>query len=238
VDVVLLATATPDHPCPATAPVVASRLGLDGVGAYDISAVCSGFIYGLATACGLIGAGLAGSVLVIGADTYSTILDPTDRTTSVLFGDGAGAAVVCAGEPTQLGALGPFDLGSDGAGSELITVRGPGSRQRLSGSPAPAGSEYFSMAGQQVFWLAVRRMSGSAARVLAGAGWHRDEVDWLFCHQANIRIQHSLADAVQLPRSRCYSNIDLVGNTAAASIPLALDHAHSAGLLSPANGCC
>lgn len=233
VDAVLLATATPDHPCPATAPVIATRLGLDGVGAYDISAVCSGFIYGLATASGLICAGLAASVLVIGADTYSTILDPADRTTSVLFGDGAGAAVLRVGAPDELGALGPFDLGSDGAGSELITVRGPGSRQRLSGAPVPVGSEFFSMAGQQVFWLAVQRMSGSATKVLAEAGWDRAELDWLFCHQANIRIQNSLADAVQLPRSRCYSNIDLVGNTAAASIPLALDHAHAAGLLRP-----
>src|SRR5262249_6604148 len=111
VDTVLLATTTPDRLCPATAPTVAAELGLDAVAAYDISAVCSGFLYGLATACGLIAGGIAERVLVIGAETFSGIVDPADRSNAVIFGDGAGAVVVRAGHPAEPGAIGPFDLG-------------------------------------------------------------------------------------------------------------------------------
>ena len=114
VDMVILATTTPDRPCPATAPDVAYRLGLTGVPAFDVAAVCSGFLYLLATGAGMIAAGVADSVLAIGADAFSTILDPNDRTTTAIFGDGAGAVVLRAGDPDELGALGTFALGSDG----------------------------------------------------------------------------------------------------------------------------
>jgi 3-oxoacyl-[acyl-carrier-protein] synthase-3 len=231
VDAVVLATATPDHASPATAPLIATKLGLTGIAAYDVAAVCTGFIYALASAAGMIAIGTADRVLVIGADTYSSILDFNDRTTSVIFGDGAGAMVLRAGDSAEPGAIGPFDLGSDGEGSHMITVRGHGSRQRLSGVPAEPRDQYFFMEGKEVFWRAVQRMSDSTTAVLARAGWSTDDVDWLFSHQANLRIQHSLADMLAIPRKHLFTNIAEVGNTAAASIPLALDHAHSRGVL-------
>ncbi|ETA00336.1 hypothetical protein CcI6DRAFT_04218 [Frankia sp. CcI6] len=136
VDALVLATTTPDRPCPATGPTVASKLGLGGVAAFDVAAVCSGFLYALATASGLIAAETAERVLVVGAETYSSIVDPTNRSDAVIFGDGAGAVVLRAGRGDDIGALGPFDLGSDGSGRDLITVRAGGSEQRL----APNGT--------------------------------------------------------------------------------------------------
>ncbi|MEV7142016.1 beta-ketoacyl-ACP synthase III [Streptomyces tauricus] len=233
VDTVLVATTTPDRPCPATAPVVAARLGMRGTAAYDVSAVCTGFVYGLATAAGLISAGVADRVLVIGAETFSTLLDLEDRSTAVIFGDGAGAVVLRSGDPAEPGALGPFDLGSDGEGEDLITVPAGGSRQRLSGLAPAAGERYFAMSGKEVFRHAVLRMTGSARTVLARAGWRARDVDHLVSHQANLRITNHVADDLGVPRDRCVSNIAEVGNTAAASIPLALDQAHTEGALRP-----
>ncbi|WP_030681336.1 beta-ketoacyl-ACP synthase III [Streptomyces sp. NRRL B-1347] len=230
-DAVLLATTTPDRPCPATAPVVAARLGLTGAAAFDVSAVCTGFVYALASAAGLIAAGAAERVLVIGAETFSTLLDPDDRSTAVIFGDGAGAVVLRAGDAAEPGALGPFDLGSDGGREDLITVPAGGSRQRLSGVAPAARDRYFAMDGKEVFRHAVRRMSASARAVLDRAGLRPDDVDHLVGHQANLRITNHVADEVGIPRRRCFSNIAEVGNTAAASIPLALDQAHADGVL-------
>jgi 3-oxoacyl-[acyl-carrier-protein] synthase-3 len=151
----------------------------------------------------------------------------------VIFGDGAGAAVLRAGRPDEPGALGPFDLGSDGDGYDLITVRGGGSAQRLSERPPERGDGYFTMAGKEVFRHAVQRMSQSSARVLARAGWQTSDVRWLVGHQANRRILDRLADDLGIPRERGIGNIAEVGNTSAASIPLALDDAAAAGLLRP-----
>ncbi|WP_194905964.1 beta-ketoacyl-ACP synthase III [Catenulispora rubra] len=239
VDAVVLATTTPDRPCPATAPAVAAKLGLVGRPAYDVQAVCTGFVYALATACGLLAMSCVDTVLVIGAETFSTILNPADRTTSVIFGDGAGAMVLRATESDEAGqapgngTIGPFDLGSDGTGRDLITVRAGGAEQRRSClTPAP-GDEYFSMAGREVFRQAVERMARSAGAVLARAGWQAGDVDWLACHQANLRILLSLADALGIPENRVLANIAEVGNTSAASIPLALDQAHQAGRFKP-----
>ena len=229
VDTVLVATTTPDRRCPATAPEVASRLGLSGVAAFDIGAVCTGFIYALAVAAGLIAADVAGRVLVIGAETYSSILNPLDRSTAMIFGDGAGAAVFRAGTGDELGALGPFDLGSDGDASDLISVPAGGSRTPLSGASDP--NRYFTMAGREVFQHAVLRMSASSQRVLDRAGWRTNDVDWLVSHQANLRIMKQLADHMRIDRSRVVSNIERVANTAAASIPLALADASAAGTL-------
>jgi len=231
VDAVVLATTTPDQPCPATAPAVASRLGMTGIAAFDVAAVCSGFVYALATAAGLLAAGTAGSALVIGAEVFSSILNPGDRSTSVIFGDGAGAVVLSTGSAREPGAFGPFDLGSDGTGSNLIAIPGGGSRQRLSGLPPVPEDRYFTMAGKTVFLHAVQAMCGSALAVLGRAGWSIADVDWLVCHQANLRITHQVADTLGIPRERSVSNIDRVGNTAAASIPLALGQAHAAGTL-------
>jgi 3-oxoacyl-[acyl-carrier-protein] synthase-3 len=231
VDTVVVATTTPDRPCPGTAPTVATRLGLTGAAAYDIGAVCTGFVYALATSAGLIAAGAAERVLVIGAETFSSILNPADRSTSVIFGDGAGAVVLRAGTADEPGAIGPFDLGSDGEGRDLITVRAGGSEQRLSGGEPTEDDRYFAMAGKEVFWRAVQRMAASTRSVLDRAGWTSGDVDWLVSHQANLRILNRLADDLGIPRERSITNIALVGNTAGASIPLALDQAHAAGAL-------
>ncbi|GAA4083520.1 ketoacyl-ACP synthase III [Nonomuraea soli] len=230
-DAVVLATTTPDRLCPATAPEVARRLGLGTVPAFDVSAACAGFVYGLATATGLIGAGIAERVLLVAAETYSAIVDPRDRTNAAIFGDGAGAVVLRAGEPGEPGAVGPFDLGSDGAGGDLIKVEAGGARQRSSGRPASPGEEFFTMDGRSVYRQAVERMSASSRGVLGRAGLSCAEVDRLVPHQANLRIIESVAGHLGIPADRCVSNIAEVGNTAAASIPIALADAAVAGQL-------
>lgn len=219
VGAVVLATTTPDRPCPATAPDVATQLGLGGRPAFDVSAVCTGFLYALASGAGLISARVADSVLVVGAETFSTILDPNDRTTTAIFGDGAGAVVLRAGEPDEPGALGAFDLGSDGNGAELIMIPAGGSRQRVA---RQAGDNYFAMQGKAVFRTAVTRMAESATTVLAANGLTIADVDKFVCHQANQRILDAVAAELGVPQSRFLSNIASVGNTAAASVPLAL----------------
>jgi len=229
---VLLATTTPDRPCPATAPEIASRLGLVDVPAFDIAAVCTGFVYGLGVGAGLITAGIADSLLVIGGDAYSTILNPEDRTTSVIFGDGAGAVVLRAGSPDEPGALGPFDLGSDGARSDLITVRAGGSRQRSSRDVVPPpGDEFFQMEGREVFANAVARMAAASRTALKRQGWAESDVDRVIAHQANVRILDAVSAELGVPRDRFVSNISDVGNTSAASIPLALAHGVRTGEL-------
>jgi 3-oxoacyl-[acyl-carrier-protein] synthase-3 len=231
VDVVVLATTTPDRPCPATAPEVAHRIGLDRAAAFDVNAVCTGFLYGLASGAGLIAAGVAEQVLVIGADTFSTIVDPDSRTTAAIFGDGAGAVVLRAGAPHELGALGPFDLGSDGQDADLIMVPAGGSRQRSTREPAEVGAEYFTMAGKAVFRKAIFQMSGSAQSVLRKAGLRLRDIDRFVIHQANVRIINGVADMLGQPVGKFVRNIDQVGNTAAASVPLAMASACESGEL-------
>ena len=228
VDMVVLATTTPDRPCPATAPEVATRLGLTGTPAFDVSAVCSGFVYGLAIGASAISGGLAETVLVIGAEAFTTIIDPNDRTTAAIFGDGAGAVVLRAGESTEPGALLAFDLGSDGSMVDLITVPAGGSRQPTPVNPA---DQYFQMQGRPTFMNAVLRMEASTRTVLERAGWAAGDVDRLVGHQANVRILHAVADGLGIPRDRAVINLDRVGNTAGASIPLALHDAAAAGEL-------
>jgi 3-oxoacyl-[acyl-carrier-protein] synthase-3 len=232
VDLVILATATPDHTCPATAPAVAHRLGLGQVPAFDIAAVCSGFVYGLSVANGMIAAGTARRVLLIGADTFSTILNPADRATVTVFGDGAGAVVLRAGEPGEPGAVQGFDLGSDGDLTDLIMVRSGGSRypDRTSADEA---DRWFTMEGQAVYRHAVLRMAASARSAMAGAGWQPSDVDSFVAHQANARILATVGAELGIEPTRVYSNIAAVGNTVAASIPLALADATATGELSP-----
>lgn len=222
VDAVVVTTTTPDRSCPATAPLVADRLGLTGTAAFDVSAVCTGFVYGLASAAGLIAAQVAERVLLIGADTYSTIVDPYDRTNAIIFGDGAGAVVLRAGHADEPGAVGHFDLGSDGTGEELIMVAAGGSRQRSASGPVAAQDHYFAMRGKEVFRHAVTRMTASARATLTLADRKVDDVDRIVPHQANLRILRSVAEDLGLPPERLVTNVESVGNTGAASIPLAL----------------
>ncbi|WP_380281602.1 beta-ketoacyl-ACP synthase III [Kitasatospora purpeofusca] len=230
-DLLVLATTTPDRPCPATAPDVAARLGLGGVPAYDVNAVCSGFLYALAAAQGHIATGLAEQVLVVAADTFSTILDPQDRTTLAVFGDGAGAVLLRAGEPGEPGALLDVRLGSDGTRADLITVRAGGSARPLHGAGVGDEDRYFRMAGREIFREAVLRMTESSREVLGRVGWAVGDLDAVVGHQANLRILQAVAEQLDLPAERLVANIDRVGNTAAASIPLALADALGAGRL-------
>ncbi|MEU3855123.1 beta-ketoacyl-ACP synthase III [Streptomyces sp. NPDC029554] len=233
VDAVVLATATPDRLCPATAPEVATALGLGPVAAHDVAAVCAGFLYALSTAVGAIAAGFADHVLVIGAETFSSIVDPDDRTTAVIFGDAAGAVVLRAGERDEPGAVGPVRLGSDGAFSDLIEIPAGGARQRKAGS-APGPDEYYlRMQGRKVYRHAKERMAQASLDVLRRSGWQVGDVDRLATHQANARISEAVADELGISRERVLSNIERVGNTSAASLPLLLADAASAGELRP-----
>ncbi len=231
VDSVIVATTTPERLCPATAPQVAARLGLAGIAAHDVSAVCTGFLYGLATAAGQIATGVAERVLLIGAEAFSTIINPADRETAVIFGDGAGAVVLRAGAADEPGAVGPCVLGSDGDLSDLIMVPAGGSGQRASGLAAHPDDYYFQMRGRDVYRHAVERTTEAAGAALERAGWRAEDVDRLVPHQANARICAAIAERLGIPPERQASNIERVGNTAAASIPLLLTEDSARGRL-------
>ncbi|MGQ4381371.1 beta-ketoacyl-ACP synthase 3 [Streptomyces sp. SAS_267] len=228
---VVVATTSPDRPCPGTAPNVASRLGMTGVTALDVQAVCAGFVYGLGVAQGLIAAGTADSALVIGTDTLSLSVAPDDLT-SMLFGDGAGAVVLRSGRREEPGALGTCVLGSDGGGRDLITVRGGGSEERSKAGGAPA-DPYMRLEGREVFRRAVDHMTAASRSALDAARWTPGEVDRIVAHQANARILTMLAQQLGVTTDCALSNIEQVGNTSAASIPILLDHADRAGDLKP-----
>jgi 3-oxoacyl-[acyl-carrier-protein] synthase-3 len=234
-DMLILATSTPNQIMPATAPEVAALLELGSVAAYDISVACAGFIYALSAAAGAIASGIADRVLVIGADIWSTRLNPQDRTTAIIFGDGAGAAVLRAGDPSEAGALAGFDLGSDGTRKDLASVPGGGSRQRSSQDAVCETDNYLTMRGKEVFTHAVHRMGESSSNLLKKIGWETDSVDWFAGHQANARILHTVADVLGVDRDRVLIHLDRVGNTSAASIPLALTDAAADGRLSSGN---
>ncbi|QBI21696.1 ketoacyl-ACP synthase III [Egibacter rhizosphaerae] len=222
VDTVIVATTTPDRMLPGTAPEVASRLGLGDASAFDVNAACAGFIYALPVASGLVATGTADRVLVIGAEVMSRIVDPDDRSTRVLFGDGAGAVVVRSGHADEPGAVGPFDLGSDGDQTHLLEVPAGGTRQPIDDHAIENRHHFLQMDGREVYRQAVRRMVSSSRAVLAQAGLEVDDVDCLIAHQANARILEAVADRLEIPRDRCVSNVGRYGNTSAASIPLAL----------------
>jgi 3-oxoacyl-[acyl-carrier-protein] synthase III len=229
---VVVATATPDRPMPATATEVAARLGAGGVPAFDVNAACAGFVYALATAAGWISAGIADRVLVIGAEVYSRIVDQSDRSTAVLFGDGAGAVVLERPRPDaeqpDLGAVGPFDLGSDGDGADFLCIPAGGVRQRIDAEALARHDQFLKMDGKEVYRQAVRRMTESSRRVLERAGLTVDDVDSFVGHQANIRILGAVADRLGIPEQRRFTNVAKFGNTSAASIPLALSEAELA----------
>ncbi|MEV6133370.1 beta-ketoacyl-ACP synthase III [Streptomyces violaceusniger] len=218
VDAVVVATSTPDRPLPAVGPQVASTLGLGSVPAFDVSAACSGFIYALAVSAGLIATGMAGDVLVVATEKYSDIVDPTDRATAVLFGDGAGAAVLRSGRRDEPGALLAVDWGSDGAGRDLIYVP-----ERHDG--------YLSMTGKRVYLKAIEHMTSSTLRVLDRCGWATSEVDTFVPHQANKRIIQAVAQQLSLPEDKAVCALERTGNTAAASIPLALAQGQANGTI-------
>lgn len=223
VDCVVLATTTPDHPCPATAPWVAYQLGLGTIPAYDVAGVCSGFLYAVSAARDAVRSASARSVLVIGADRFTSLLHPQDRNTRVIFADGAGAVVLRAGSAGTPGCLGEVVLGSDGSQWSRIVVRAGGSRAPLT-SATPDADRYFAMDGRDVFAAAVTRLTQVAMDALDRTGWSVADCDWLVAHQANGRILRAVGRALGLPEERVVRDLDRYGNTSAASIPMALAH--------------
>lgn len=234
VDTVILATTTPDRQVPPTAPEIAARLGLGTTAAFDLSAACAGFLYGLSSAAGLIATGAAERVLLIGADAFTTMVDPDDRATVVLFGDAAGAVLLRAGEAGEPGAVGAPVLGSDGSLADLIQVPAGGSRSRSSGPPSKQpdpNDVYFKMNGRETFRHAVQRMSEASRTAVARSGWQLTDVDRLCAHQANLRILAAVADELGFEPQRRLSNVAEIGNTAAASLPTLLAMAAADGSL-------
>jgi len=227
IDLIILATSTPDFigGFPSTACVVQNKLGLtNGAPAMDIQAVCSGFMYGMSVADSMIKSGAHKNVLVIGAEVFSRILNFDDRTTCVLFGDGAGAVVMSASETPGVLAT---KLHADGGYADILSV--PGTLQ----DGAIAGSAYLQMDGQAVFKLAVSVLEKVAHEALTQAGLAADDIDWMIPHQANLRIMHSTAKKMHLPLEKLVVTVDQHGNTSAASIPLALDLAVRDGRVRP-----
>ncbi|WP_434756601.1 beta-ketoacyl-ACP synthase III [Paenibacillus amylolyticus] len=226
-DLIIVATITPDSSFPSTACILQDKLGAKGVAAFDLSAACSGFVYGLATATSFIKSGMYNNALVIGADCLSRITDYTDRNTCVLFGDGAGAVVV--GEVPEGRGFKAFDLGAEGAGGSLLNIEGGGSRLPASAETIENKKHYIYMNGREVFKFAVRVMGTATIEVLRKAGMDRTDVDLFVPHQANVRIIQSAMQRLELPEEKVVVNVDKYANTSAASIPLALVEAAEEG---------
>ncbi len=214
IDLILVATSTPDFVFPSTACLVQAKLGIRNCPAFDVQAVCTGFVFALATADQFIRSGQYQSALVIGAEVFSRILDWNDRGTAVLFGDGAGA-VVLRGDP-RAGVLSSV-LHSDGTHAGILSVPGNVSGGKITGSP------FLQMDGQAVFKLAVKVLDEVAREVLAKCGMSSSDIDWLIPHQANVRIIEATAKRLGVPPEKLIITVDRHGNTSAASVPLALD---------------
>ncbi len=220
VDLIIVATSTPDMVFPSTATILQHKLGIAGCAAMDLQAVCSGFVYALAVADAMIRTGSARCALVVGAEVFSRILDFSDRTTCVLFGDGAGAVVL---EASATPGILASDLHADGSHRDILCTPGTVSGGAVLGNPL------LRMDGPAVFKLAVRVLEESARAVLAKAGRTDADIDWLIPHQANIRIMQGTAKKLRLPMDKLIVTVDEHGNTSAASIPLALDVAVRSG---------
>jgi len=214
VDLIIVATSTPDMVFPSVACIVQNKLGIAGCPAFDVQAVCCGFIYALTVADAMIKSGLASKALVIGAEVFSRILDFSDRTTCVLFGDGAGAVVLQASDTPGILAS---DLHADGTHAGILCVPGHVCGGQVLGSPL------LKMDGPAVFKLAVGMLEGTARAALAKANLTESDIDWMIPHQANIRIMQSTTRRLKMPMEKMIVTVDQHGNTSAASIPLALD---------------
>ena len=224
IDLIIVATSTPDMVFPSTAAIIQHKLGIAGCPVFDVQAVCSGFVYALTVADAMIRAGNARKALVIGSEVFSRLLDFNDRTTCVLFGDGAGAVVLGASDTPGILAS---DLHADGQHVGILCVPGHVNGGQIMGDPV------LKMDGQAVFKLAVGVLEQAAKAALAKAGKTEADIDWLIPHQANIRIMAGTARKLKLPMDKVVVTVDQHGNTSAASIPLALDHAVRAGRIRP-----
>lgn len=229
-DMLILATLTPDRPLPSAASLVQARLGIS-CPVFDLNAACAGFTYGVSVGASLITSGAADTVLVIGAETVSRILDVDDRGTAILFGDGAGAAVmVPAQEPGVIGSL----LGADGGAADLLTIPAGGSASPISPEAIERHDHLVKMpSGREVYKRAVAAMSATCEELLEKSGLTIDDVDLLIPHQANVRIMAAVAERLGIDPARAVMDIEEVGNTSSASIPIALDRAWRHGRVAP-----
>lgn len=224
IDLIIVATSTPDYIFPSTACLLQAKLGVRNCPAFDLQAVCSGFVYGLATADQFVRSGQAKCALVVGAEVFSRIMDWNDRGTCVLFGDGAGAVVLVAADRPGIHSS---VLRADGSHADLLSVPGNVAGGKIIGSP------FLQMNGQQVFKFAVRVLDEVGREALAAAGATVADVDWLIPHQANVRILDATARKLGIPAEKMIVTVDRHGNTSAASVPLALDVAVRDGRIRP-----
>lgn len=231
IDLIIVATVTPEYPFPATACLVQDALGAARAGAYDLEAGCSGFVYALATAAGMIRGGMYNTILVVGSETLSRVVDWSDRATCVLFGDGAGAVVVRGSE--EPGGILASILGSDGSGGELLTVPAGGSKHPAGPDTVLSKMHTIKMHGREVYRFATRVMAQASRQVAELAGWPLEKIDLFIPHQANLRIIDSAARALGLPPEKVFVNVERYGNTSSASIPIALCEAIDAGKIKP-----
>jgi 3-oxoacyl-[acyl-carrier-protein] synthase-3 len=229
VNTIVVGTATPDMFFPSTACLVQKAIGATQAAAFDISAACSGFLYGISIAEDLVKSGKSEHVLVVGAETLTKILDWTDRTTCVLFGDGAGAVVI--GRIGEGRGIVNSLMASDGSMGNLLKLPAGGSRMPPTEETVKSGLHYVKMEGNKLFKAAVKAMAGAATKVLGDAGYTSGDLDLLVTHQANMRIIDATAKRIHVPKEKVYSNVDRYGNTSAASIPIALAEAKAGGVL-------
>ncbi len=224
IDVIVVATLTPDYPMPSTAVLVKEAIGNRTAAAFDVAAACSGFVYAYATADAYVRSGMARHVLVVGAELLTRFIDFNDRSTCILFGDGAGAVVLSASDEAG-GGLAGLELTTDPDGAYMIWLPSGGSRSPASLETARRGEHFIRMEGRETYRYATRTLAASALAAITKAGWQPDEVDLFIPHQANIRIIEAVARGLGLPMEKMVVNIDRYGNTSAASVGIALDEA-------------
>ena len=229
VDAIIVCTCTPDYPFPATACLVQTALGADNAVCYDLEAACSGFVFGLVQGASLLAAGLAENVLVVGAETLSRCTDYTDRRTCILFGDGAGAALIRSSR--NGGELLFCELGADGSRPEILMIPAGGSRAPASKRSLQRREHFMKLNGREVFKWAVSKLGELMVRIPEETGIELDEIKLIIPHQSNSRIIRSMCERAGIPFEKAYMNIDRIGNTSAASIPIALHEATEQGLL-------
>ncbi len=233
IDLLVVATITPDQNVPAVACSIQHKLGVPTHAAcFDLNAACSGFIYALDTASAMIASGRYKHALVIGAEKLSSIVDWKDRATCVLFGDGAGAVVLGASSKSGVGVIGT-KLGAYGDSADLLCVPGGGSAAPATPESIAAGAHFLKMKGKEVFKLAVRAMDEAARDILEQHHLRADQIGLVIPHQANLRIIEAISDYLELPMDRFFVNLDRYGNTSAASVPIALDEARRSGRIQP-----
>lgn len=232
-DLIICATITGDMPFPATSCLIQDRLGAKNAGAFDLQAGCSGWVYALSVATQFILTGVYERVLVVGVDILTSVTDWTDRSTCVLFGDAAGAAVI--GPTSSDNGILSVHLGADGSGGDLLKIDAGGSRMPASEETVRQRLHYIKMNGREVFKFAVRIMSEASMKALDACGLTTNDVDLFVPHQANIRIIEAAAERLNIPSEKVFVNVQNYGNTSAASIPLALDEAYRFGRIKPGN---